>query len=482
MRQGISLTLVGLATSLTSFGCSTLCEEDPQCASNISATGNPPLPQGFEGDGFVVDCPLASVSETTGAPESMVTCISKDSIGTEYGPGCHRNFGIRDLYRRAICAKTFGGVPSDYMQRPPGDGLTDLDDYPTSEFEGVGLCDTTQSFDEFDEIPEATDAILLATGVYDRCSRESYCETLLEIIDEFPNDGIELDPWCNVSPSGDSQSPAPWICVGSSVYGSNGACGYAYLEKNLPDETIICPIVEPGGKNYCVIAEGEGAASDKCEAVCGMAHTAYLDNYGSIVYPAAGELDCGVFDTNTMLWASDPVSQCHNDMNEIEVANAEPFKFGANLLIDGGAHASFSDDETVGFIVYRVENCVGLACDIVIESVEVSYLWYEGTYYDSGNDPFPYSVDGVWIALLEPVSGTITPSLTSPPVVDFQEQVFDMRLYTGDLTLDSTPLGAIGPLSIPVWEVAGFYDSGILTLDIVYETEDATMGLTLTTF
>jgi hypothetical protein len=50
------------------------------------------------------------------------------------------------------------------------------------------------------------------------------------------------------------------------------------------------------------------------------------------------------------------------------------------------------------------------------------------------------------------------------------------------VVLDGTALGAVGPLEMAVDQVTGTYDGGVLTLDIAYDTLDATMLLTLTTF
>jgi hypothetical protein len=477
-RHGMALILMGVGASQ---GCSTVGLGEGDGGGDESG-GEPP--EGWEKNGFVVQCELdAEATPTTGETEpELITCVAQQSIEFLSTFSCGKSYGLRDTYLRAICAKTFGGAPSDYLSKKGSGWYRYLDDYPTGEFEHYHVCDVNYSFALSDEIPAATDATLLATGEYDRCSRESYCETLNEIISQWPTDGIEPDPWCNISPSGDSEAPGPWRCVGSS----DDACGYAYLEANLPDPTTICPIVEPGEKDYCVIAVSEVDASNKCQDICDTEDGNYTDKYGNVVYPAAGHLTCDVFGVaNTMLWASDPEAQCHNADNDLNMMNVAPFSFSADLSIDGGANASLSDDENIGLIAYRIENCVGLVCDIVIDGLELSYMMYASTYYDAERNPFPFSVDGVSIALLEPVRGTITSStsaLNPPPVVAFPSQVFEMRLYTGDVVLDGTALGAVGPLEMAVDQVTGTYDGGVLTLDIAYDTLDATMLLTLTTF
>ncbi|WP_434420198.1 hypothetical protein [Nannocystis pusilla] len=159
----------------------------------------------------------------------------------------------------------------------------------------------------------------------------------------------------------------------------------------------------------------------------------------------------------------------------------EPFHFSGDLLLDSGAHASVGSDN-LGFIDYSVENCVGQACDITINNFGLHYAEYTGTFYDAADDPYPFSVDGIWTSLAEPVRGTITPSVFSSPVVSFPFGVFWVRLSTGAVALDGTPISSFGSVSLPIDQVAGTYSGGVLTLYIGYETVDATMSLTLTTF
>lgn len=473
-RHGMKYMALIMVSVGASQGCSSVGAGD-------GGEGGPEevWPPGWESNGLVVKCELAAEpGPTTGDPApDLVTCVAKESIEYQFDPNCNNN-KLRDTYLRVICAQTFGGAPDDYLSKGGHDWYSSLDDYPNETFEDYGSCDVNYPFGPVDEIPASSDAILLSTGQYNRCSRDSYCATLNKIIEVYPLEGLEPDPWCNVSPGGDSEAPGPWRCMESS----DGACGYAYLEANLPDPTTICPIVEPDGKEYCVIAVSENDASNKCQDVCGVADLAYLEDYGNVVYPNAGQLNCTVFGSATMLWASDVVAQCHNIDYEIDGGNVVPFSFGADLLIDGGANASVSDDESLGFMAYRVENCVGLVCDIVIEGLELSYLMHTGTYYSDERAPFPFSVDGVSIALLEPVRGTITSSSSGPAVVAFPSEIFVMRLYTGDVELDGVSLGAVGPLDMAIDQVTGSYSGGVLALDIAYDTLDATMLLTLTTF
>lgn len=453
-------------------GCSTACTD---------CTGGPPQPSwpsGWEQNGEVVVCRLAGEPDpTTGAgPSEGVTCISRQSIRREHDHDC-KNHRLRNTYIKAICAKTFGGVPSDYS---PGQGDWGglLDSYPTSGINDQGRCDVLHSFSETDEVPVATDAVLLSTGEYDRCSRDSYCETLAAIIDEFPGDGIEPNPWCNVSPGGDSQEPGPWRCVGSSTYGPDGACGKAILPAYAPNDGPACPVVEPGGREYCVIASSETEASEKCRDVCAKADTAFEANLG-ISYTE--DLECTVFDSNAMLWVENVISECYNADYEINNAS-QPFSFTVELEIDGGARASSYDDANLGFIDYRVDNCVGLNCDITVEGLELSYMEYRGTFSDDQHNPHPFSVDGVSIHLVEPVRGTVRSRPSGPPEVEFPSQFFELALLTGDVTIDAVSLGPVGPITIPVTQVTGTYSGGSLALEIVYETVDATMALTLTTF
>ncbi|MCY1004303.1 hypothetical protein OV079_01720 [Nannocystis pusilla] len=244
------------------------------------------------------------------------------------------------------------------------------------------------------------------------------------------------------------------------------------------------PLYEARRAQYCVIAATEAAASDKCTKVCLDAHDIYLEDYGNNYRPE-GYLDCGVFDGNTMEWVSDVEEECYNSYYELHSEDVEkivePFHFSGDLLLDSGAHASVGSDN-LGFIDYSVENCVGQACDITINNFGLHYAEYTGTFYDAADDPYPFSVDGIWISLAEPVRGTITPSVSSSPVVSFPFGVFWVRLSTGAVALDGTPISSFGSVSLPIDQVAGTYSGGVLTLYIGYETVDATMSLTLTTF
>ena len=256
---------------------------------------------------------------------------------------------------------------------------------------------------------------------------------MFAILNAYPNAGIEIDPWCNLNPGGDMDFPAPWRCVGSA----DDACGNLYLtNENYPGPTEECPITEPGGKDYCVIAMTETEASSKCEDVCTAVHLALDQKWDSLVYPDNDHLDCTVFAPNTMIWVSNAHDECHNFSYEIDRLTVTPFSSEADLLIDGGANASYSSDENLGFIDYRIENCVGTTCAITIEGLELSYAKYSGTYYDSNNDPSPYSVDGVWVGLSEPLIGTVTSStsaLNPPPIVAFPSQDFSVSVAVGDI-------------------------------------------------
>ncbi|MBL9107341.1 MAG: hypothetical protein JNL82_41005 [Myxococcales bacterium] len=309
----------------------------------------------------------------------------------------------------------------------------------------------------------------LTTGQLDRCDRDSYCETLAEIIETFESEDIPPDPWCNVSPTGEENEPGPWRCVGSASVGTNGACGFVYIDDP------ICPRTEPGEKDYCVIATDEEDASGKCETVCVKSHTLYLEFYDS---DYTTYLDCDVYDLNEMVWVSDVLDECANPDQKTTTAS-EPFHFEADLALDNGGQASSDSIVNLGFIEYTVDNCVGLNCDIVIDDLELSYAVYSGTFYDDNETPYSYNVEGVRLHLVRPVEGIIRTS-TSPELVSFSSS-FSMHLTTGDVELDNVSLGAVGPLTLPITQVFGNYDSGALTLFITYETVDATMFITFTT-
>jgi len=275
-------------------------------------------------------------------------------------------------------------------------------DWPASTNSGRE-CYVDADFTISSEDPEVTKQVLFSSGAFDQCSRESYCETLDAIIDEYPGEA-EPDPFrCNVAPTGDPEELGPWICVGSST----DACGYAYITNdNLPDPTTICPYTKPGGDEFCVLSTEEDASAD-CHALCDIASSKYDDNYGPVVYPALGHFDCSVFDLETMVWASDPNTQCYNPKPIDPTEDFIPFLFEASLAIDGGAHASMVPDEQFGLIDYEVSNCGGGYCDIWIKDLFLPYMEYAGTYYDSTSAPFPYTVSGISLELMGPVKGLV---------------------------------------------------------------------------
>ncbi|PCC68148.1 hypothetical protein SAMN02745121_08843 [Nannocystis exedens] len=481
----VALTIAGAAALL---GCSTA---EPAINSASWSPPDPPsLPPDWDIsdlDGRFVECrPAGGTGAATGANEPpMVTCVPTDSIGGSYQPAdpdCF-TYGLKTEYLQAICARTFGGDPQDYEANEVQDAYTLVDDYPTFEFDSMELCNVARPFEDFDEVPAATNMLPLNTGHYDQCSRESYCTTLAELIDVYPSLGLEPDPWCNLGPSGDPQADRPWRCVGST----GSACGFVYEDwPYSEEETDRCPYTKPGGRNYCVIAANESAASDLCTKVCLEAHDLYLEEYGTNYRPE-GYLDCSVFDGLTMEWVSDVEEECHNRYYDLRIEdpekNVEPFHFSGDLLFDSGAHASVGSDN-LGFIDYSVENCVGHACDITIKNFGLHYAEYAGTFYDAVDAPYPFSVDGIWISLVEPVRGRIAPSSpSSPPVVSFPSEVFWVRLSAGAVALDGTPISTFGSATLPIDEVTGTYNGGVLTLYIGYEAVDATtMNLTLTTF
>ncbi|WP_434419028.1 hypothetical protein [Nannocystis pusilla] len=482
--MGVALTLVSAGAIL---GCSTA--DSPINSASWHPPDPPSLPPGWEIsdlDGRFVECRLASgTGAATGANEPpMVTCVPSISIGGGHeppDPDCF-TYGLRTEYLQAICARTFGGDPQDYEANEALDAFTDVDDYPSWEFDAMPWCSVSRSFDSLDEVPAVTSMLPLNTGHYDQCSRESYCTTRAELIAVYPSLGLEPDPWCNLGPNGDPQAERPWRCVGSS----SSACGFVYEYWPTSEETTdLCPYTKPDGRNYCVIAADESAASDLCTKVCLEAHDIYLDEHGTN-YRAEGYLDCNVFDALTMEWVSDVKEECRNayyDMRfDDSTQSIEPFHFSGDLLFDSGAHASIGSDN-LGFIDYSVENCVGQACAITIKNFGVHYREYTGTFYDAADDPYPFSVDGIWISLAEPVRGTITSSVSSPPVVSFPSGVFWVTLSTGAVALDGAAISTFGAATLPVDQVTGTYNNGVLTLYVGYETVDATtMSLTLTTF
>lgn len=251
--------------------------------------------------------------------------------------------------------------------------------------------------------------------------------------------------------------------------GTNGACGYI----DIVDP--ICPRTDPGGKDYCVIATDEEDASEKCETVCDKSHTLYLEVYDS---DYTTHLDCDVYALNEMVWVSDVVDECANPDQKTTTAS-EPFAFEVDLTLDNGGQASSDSIVNLGFIEYSIENCVSSTCDITIDDLELSHAVYSGTFYDEEETPYSYNVEGVRLHLMRPVEGTIRTS-TSPEIVSFSSN-FSMHLTTGDVELDNVSLGAVGPLTLPITQVFGNYDSVALTLFITYETVDATMFITFTT-
>jgi hypothetical protein len=464
----LSKLTVGFVLLGVAQGCSTACAD---CGDDGGGGAGDSWPAGWDPTGKVVKCQLAEEpTPTTGDendPSDGFTCVARDSLAKGYNEACSEH-ALDPLYLQSICATTFGGVPSDYRANPIGGWFGELDDYPTSATDNQGFCDVNHSFSEANEDPVGTDMVPLSSGELNPCSRVSYCDTLAAIIATFPIEEIPPDPWCNVSPGGNSEEPGPWQCVGSST----DACGHVNMTQ------LICPIVKPGDKEYCVIASSELEASGKCSAVCDKADASYESTYDT---DYTDPVDCGVFDGNTMVWVSDVVDECFNVDYEITSA-AAPFHFTAELTLASGANASSSEVGNLGFIDYDVVNCVGFDCDITINGLELSYAVYSGTYYDEEENPYSFSVDGVSVHLAEPVTGVVISQLTSPATVSFPAEHFELNLGTGDVEMDSVSLGALGPLTLPVTDVTGFYSSGVLYLFISYETVDATMLISLTTF
>lgn len=373
-----------------------------------------------------------------------------------------------NLYMQAICAKTFGGDPSSY--EIPKNWTTLISDYPNSLYDPRRYCDVDVDFSLLSESPAVTTQVLFPPGAYDRCDRESYCSIRAAIIDTWP--GYITDPdlfRCNVAPTGDDEQPGPWVCVKSST----DACG----SKGTPPDPLCPGNAIPGGKDFCVLAsDGEEAAS-LCEDVCEWSNVVFAYIHGTNYDNA---VNCTVFDPEAMIWASDPDEQCSNS-RPLSPGDLVPSEFSTSLLIDGGAYA-VSDTSDGALIDFIVDNCQGNICDITINSLFLPFTDHSGTYFDAQRNATPYTVAGVSMSLHHPVKGVVTKNTSSPWTVAFPEANFEVTWSVNDIILDNISLGPTGRITTNIDQITGTYNAaGALTLDISYDTSDATILFSLAT-
>lgn len=416
---------------------------------------------------------------TEGGGDQQVTCVDRSAFGIvdlENQDECIFQ-PMSDLYFQAVCAATFGGTPSDYREQD--DWKFDVSEYPTSSYDPTAYCDVSADYESIDEIPSVEPQNLIPFNLtpYDRCSPTSYCETLGEIITAFPG-AAEEDPFhCNLNPSGDANKPGPWVCIGSAT----DACGEAAIPESFayPDPIRWCPVIGDAHTPYCVLSTSAMASAD-CESLCvfDSAKNDYI--LGATDYPPATHFDCDVFDAPAiMIWASDIASECRNQQPIVPSLTLSPFSFSASLTTDGGHSASLGPNGTFGLIDFAVDNCSGGYCDILVSDIFTPSLEYNGTIYDALSTPDPYVLAGVSLTLMSPVQGIVTQNVSAPWAVEFPSGSFEVLLSADSISVDGTGF-PFSPAMMNITDVTGTYSSGVLSLDIGYETIDATMLVTLT--
>lgn len=468
--------------------------------STAANPGGDSWPEGWNRTGYFVKCTLAyEPIPTTGDPNDPnegVVCVHEQSLAETNaqcgGAGETVQPLPSDVYLLAICAKTFGGVPSDYV-RPnvdPFDWRQMVDNYPEWGDESTNRCDVNIDVWFSNEDPVATNIEpLIATNPpdppyvpYNSCSLDSYCQMLEDVMAEFPGEGDLSDPFrCNLGPNGDVNEPRPWRCVGSSSTNSmTGACGVLWGNHPVcPKVWHDDPLVSTDGQDLCVLADSEADASSACEDLCGAYHDLYLTFYEAWEYPPSDYIDCSVFGPNTMTWVADPAAECDNRA-QIDPLSVSMISYSGGLAIDGGTNAVSNSNGAVGLLDYRFENCAGSTCDVVIENIALSALTHTGNYFDVNGLPFPYSIHGIKVEMLEPLRGvrTINPA-SGASTLSFSSG-FDAWVIAGDVEVNSISLGPVDPFVASVSNVSGTYTGGVLTLEVVYETVDSTIELTLT--
>ncbi|MEZ5480589.1 MAG: hypothetical protein R3E95_24825 [Thiolinea sp.] len=445
-----TLLYISLSAALGA-ACNSLAEP-PNPSSTSATTGTPPLD--FNEDGVFVRC-----------GQGQYICVP--SFATE----CENSWGQSELYLKATCAKTFGGSPEDYSDIKSAN--ISVDDWPQNGQNTVHECEAGWDYNTTSETPIITNAILFhgQGQISEDCGWGEYCEWL----DAAQQSGLSVpdDPVCNTGDTEGASEPGPWRCLGS-----NGlACGLAIVNE---ENTQICPVESAAGANtdICLIASTEEEASFLCEEYCngrqGVFDVIDIENSDYLIVE---DLNCNVFDALEMERVSDVEAECANsEVFPGDMENATPFGFTASLVTNAGGSAASSGH--YGALSYSVDTCSQGECPILISGITLVADEYIGTYLSPSGTPQEYVIEGVSVALLQPSAGVVDESSGR---VHFPSSDFHVSVHTGPTSLGGVPIPPIHGQVFAVDQVVGMYRSGILTLNVSYNTIDANASFSITT-
>lgn len=416
------LLLTALASLLYACGGG---GQDDDGGNNGEGTGEP-APKVPLVPGYVVDC-------TPEIADDPMVCITKEDWSCS-----HTSYYVRE----SICARLYGGTPSDYDGQPelskfdPDGGgplmpVSELDCVSLPEgvlsgYEGIFNCDDCRVCGNqlygYLNIGYAQqygwDEIKSCPGSYEELSAPGgQC---------FEGDGEQTPTTSDGDDGGDGGGvEGVWKCTGS------GTISGTMVDTDIQTKTEV---FMSGQTPDCVNATDAEDALGSCIELCSYKDMSYADEAAN---------------SDSKNWWSFPCEDLGNfvpveanDLNECSgggpmwMTLPSPFSATATLTIGG---ATAHSDQMSGLMNFTIGKCPegGGPCEVSITELQVGPRTVHGVYRDADAGSAPFTVADLELDLLQPVLGEMD---RDTGAIRFPDEDLFASISTGITSLDGKPL------------------------------------------
>lgn len=424
--------------------------------------------------GYAVDC-------TPEKPDDDLLCVPKADWECE-----HKDYYVRE----SICARFYGGTPSEYdglpklaKIDPDGDGpkapTADLNCYDLpkgvkSGNQNVSGCDDCRvcgnqadgyinvgqaqgyGWDEYPWCPIDSNELAAPGGL---CNPDGGEPTTGQV---EPTTGGE-EPTDGQPGMGD---PGVWICMGSWTIS-----GVMTDSFGFETETVI-PFANTGAP-ACVEATDQSSALDACIKLCEAENAVHVqDDINNDYQVWDPQFDCTILNGWTHEETSDPSVCMGGGPNHL--TDAKPFTVEATLEIGDKMGTS---DGMSGLVDFEVGECPRAgSCQVSLKDLRTWSQTVRGELNTTDGSSLPFEVTDVEVRLLQPALGVLDRSTGE---VTFRDDMF-ASISTGSASLVGAPLtDGLDRAAFVIEGARGRLDGRQLTLHLEWASEGVRLSLRL---
>ncbi len=410
--------------------------------------------------GAIVSCGVDPETETP-----KLVCVREDD------PACsHRDYYVV----RSHCARTFGGLPADYIGQWSLHSISDGD-------EESNYCDVGKGADgQPDGVlqTQATGGI----GCHDCrvCGDQlagynaSFHDEDWITFDWCPDNYEDLEVFCGedwlggdddqASTGPDDDNDGVWRCNGSWLI--SGTMWDSFGSEEPTEDHIYMAFPS---KPVCVAASDSASAVGECIDRCQLMNASYQTEANYSMYKEWEPFPCADLNLYEPTPPFDIVSECANGGPALI---GEPMVASASLeVFEGGAAAVAG---VGGIVDATIEVCAATKCPARVDALEIGPRTLTGEYVAKDGTAVEYTLEGVHVELQAPMLGV----WSEEGGLEFPEGRASFTLSADSVVFGGLRAGRIAPVTVvaDLRDARRLRDGGV-ALEFIHKAKEGSLRL-----